>query len=298
MAKKFTSKQKQKFILYVISSLIFLIAVALATYIFVKVQTDKNNSSQYFEEKTENLEKHYNTIDKIQIPKDDKQKIVKPVKEVIEQKPKLAIIVDDVSYKAHVKKILDIDYKITMSFLPPTARHKNSALIAQDLPFAMVHLPLEAMSFKHAEEGTLKIDDSYETMVEKLKQIKTLYPNIQYINGHTGSKFTANKIAMDNLMKAFKQFDYKFLDSRTTAKSVAFEMAKKHNVPFISRNVFLDNKPNKEYIQNQLKQAIKIAKKEGQAVAICHPHSITLQTLKESKHLLDGIETVYANELW
>ena len=64
-----------------------------------------------------------------------------------------------------------------------------------------------------------------------------------------------------------------------------------------SRNIFLDNKKDKKYIQKQLKKAIKIAKKNGMAIAIGHPYGITFKTLKESKHLLEGLELVYVNKL-
>ena len=36
-------------------------------------------------------------------------------------------------------------------------------------------------------------------------------------------------------------------------------------------HVFIDNEENYQYIQNQLKQAIEIAKKQGYAIAIGHP---------------------------
>lgn len=98
-------------------------------------------------------------------------------------------------------------------------------------------------------------------------------------------------------MKALKKYNFTFVDSRTTAKSVAKQTSLKHNVPFLTRNIFLDNKQDKVYIQGQLKKAIRIAKKYGSAIAICHPRNITLKTLKESKHLLKDVQMVLINQL-
>jgi polysaccharide deacetylase 2 family uncharacterized protein YibQ len=102
---------------------------------------------------------------------------------------------------------------------------------------------------------------------------------------------------MDKLMRVLKKYSFEFVDSRTTAKSVVKQYAKKYNMKYLSRNIFLDNNQDKAYIQNQLKKAVKIAKKNGSAIAIGHPHSITLKTLKDSEYLLKDIELVFINQL-
>ncbi len=227
-----------------------------------------------------------------------KQTIVKDTpKAVLTNKPKLAIVIDDVTTSYQLNKIKNIGYKVTPSFMPPTKKHPNSAKIAQDLEFYMIHFPLQATSFNNEESNTLHIDDNYEKIEKRVAQIRQWYPNAKYTNNHTGSKFTENKEAMDKLFKALVKYDFIFMDSRTTAKTVAKQMASKYHMPYIVRNVFLDNEQDFNYIQNQLKKAIKIAKKNGFAIAICHPHSITLKTLKESKHLLNDLEMVYLNQL-
>ena len=212
-------------------------------------------------------------------------------------KPKLAIIIDDVTTKTQVHKILNIGYIVNMSFLPPTEGHPNSAKIAKQLDNYMIHLPLQASSFQYEEEKTLYITDNIVTIENRIKELQNFYPKATFINNHTGSKFTANQIAMDKLFKVLKRYNYTFVDSRTTAKSVAAESANKYGVRMLSRNIFLDNNKNKLYIQGQLKKAIKTAKKFGTAIAIGHPYGITLQTLKDSKYLLEGLDLVYINQL-
>ena len=55
-----------------------------------------------------------------------------------------------------------------MAFLPPTKTHPNSAKIALDLPFYMIHFPMQASSaFKGAEEFTLHVNDSYEKIEKR-----------------------------------------------------------------------------------------------------------------------------------
>jgi len=271
---------------------------------FEKVEIKKDQ----FEEYTKDLYEEY-------IDKDHKIKEKSPKTEVLEKKElkkvivkdtplptlskkaKLAIIIDDVTTQYQLNQIKKIGYTVTASIMPPTPRHPNSAKISKNLPFYMIHFPLQATTFNAEEKDTLHVNDSYEKIEKRVAQVRQWYPNAKYTNNHTGSKFTSNEEAMDKLFKALTKYDFIFMDSRTTAKTVAKKMAKKYNMPYIVRNVFLDNEQDFAYIQNQLKKAIRIAKKNGQAIAICHPHSITMKVLKESKHLLKDLELVYLNQL-
>ncbi len=213
-------------------------------------------------------------------------------------KPKIAILIDDVTTQAQKDKILSMGYKINMAFLPPTSGHPNSAKIAQNLSFHMIHFPMQASSaFKGEEVNTLKITDSYETIEKRVKQLRDWYPNAIYTNNHTGSVFTENDEAMDKLFRALKRHNFIFVDSRTSNKSVAKKYAKKYDMPYIVRNTFIDNDLKYNQIQNQLKDAIEIAKKNGYSIAIGHPHNITLEVLKNSKHLLKDVEPIFINQL-
>ncbi|WP_258238810.1 divergent polysaccharide deacetylase family protein [Arcobacter sp. CECT 8985] len=269
----------------------------------------KDNNVKY-EEYTDEFEKEYvhknnkedKKISKSKEQKEDKKQtnnkeVAVFPKKIENNKPKLAIIIDDVTLQRQVKAIKKIGYKITMSFLPPTKHHPDSAKIAQNLPFYIIHFPMQAQSFKFEEEHTLHVGDSFKKIENRVKQLRHWYPNAEYTNNHTGSKFTSNDKSMDYLFKALKEYNFLFVDSRTTAKTVAKKYAKKYDMPYISRNIFLDNKQKFDYIQNQLKKAIRIAKKTGYAIAIGHPHSITLKVLNDSKPLLKNLDLVYVKEL-
>lgn len=253
------------------------------------------------EKKKEKLKEEIKT-EKKEVPKkiDDKNIITSKDTYVHDKnkKPKIIIIIDDVSTTVQKEKILNIGYPITMAFLPPTKAHSNSAKIALDLPFYMIHFPMQASSaFKGEEENTLKIYDSYEKIEQRVKQLRQWYPNAIYTNNHTGSVFTENEEAMDKLFRALKKHNFIFVDSRTTAKSVVKKYANKYNMPYIVRNTFLDNERDFKSVQTQLKKAIEIAKKQGYAIAIGHPYDVTFKVLKESKHLLKDVEPVFLNKL-
>jgi len=57
------------------------------------------------------------------------------------------------------------------------------------------------------------------------------------------------------------------------------KIAEENQIPFLSRDIFLDNKKDLEYITNKFIELVAIAKKEGSALAIGHPHSNTIEIL-------------------
>jgi len=319
--KKKTSKKSSFNLKYIIYFLI-LIIFSLSAFIVGIVYTQKNyekelkktqNSIKILQEKIKQL-KSQTKIKKenasASVPSEimDYNKahnttVILPPKETVQpvipvsKKPKLVIIIDDVSFKGQVNKIKAIPFHVTPSFFPPTNRHPNTAIYAKEFSHYMIHLPLEAIHFNKPEPKTLNINDSYATILNRIKEVKKDFPKAKFINNHTGSTFTANKEAMLKLFRALKTEHLGFVDSKTTPYSKSQIADKTYRIPLYSRNIFLDNEENPEYIRNQLKKAIRIAKKRGYAIAIGHPHSVTLQTLKNSTDLLKNIDVVYIDEL-
>jgi len=216
----------------------------------------------------------------------------------ISSKPKLAIIIDDVSVKSHVNAIKSLGIPLTMSFLPPSKFRPNSAKLASKESFYMVHLPMEAQNFDAEEPMTLRISDSDAKISQRIQEIKKAFPRVSYINNHTGSKFTSDELAMNRLIYALKSQNISFIDSRTTAKTKAPKVMKNFGLNYVARDVFLDHDMDKTSIKKAIKKAIKVAKLHGTAIAIGHPHANTLLALHESKHLFKEIELVYVDGLY
>ncbi len=225
--------------------------------------------------------------------KQNRQKII-----VRSKKPLLAIIIDDVSFKQDVLKIKELPFKVTPSFFPPTKRHPNTPKLAKEFSFYMVHFPMEAYNYPHPEPKTLLVTSPISFIEKRVENIKKWFPRDRFVNNHTGSKFTSNYGAMVRLYKVLIKNHLIFVDSRTSSKSVAGEVAKKFHQKLLSRDVFLDDIQNKNYIRKQLKLAVKIAKKRGYAIAIGHPHSITMETLRNSTDLLKGVKMVYIKDIY
>ncbi len=211
--------------------------------------------------------------------------------------PKLAIIIDDVSFSRDIKKIKALNMPITMSFLPPSKNHPDSAKLALKEPFYMVHLPLEAKNFFAAEPSTLHVLASQREISRRIREIKQQFPKVKYINNHTGSTFTSSEIAMNRLIYALRQENITFIDSRTTAATKVPDVMKNFGMPYMARDVFLDHSPEVSEIKKQIRRAISLAKKHGSAIAIGHPHKKTFQAIAESKNILKKVKLVRVDEL-
>ncbi len=227
------------------------------------------------------------------LPKAPKRKVAR-----LSTRPKLAIIIDDVSVISHVNAIKSLNLPLTMSFLPPSKFRPNSAKLASKEKFYMVHLPMEAMNFTKEEPFTLRVSDSQYMIQQRIAKIKRLFPRVKYINNHTGSKFTSNELAVNKLIYALKKQNINFIDSRTIGSTKVPKVMKNYGIRYVARDVFLDHESDKKYIKGQIKRAIKIAKTHGTAIAIGHPHANTLLALSESKALFKDVDLVLVNKLY
>ncbi|MDP3301204.1 MAG: divergent polysaccharide deacetylase family protein [Sulfuricurvum sp.] len=210
---------------------------------------------------------------------------------------KLVIIMDDVSYAHDVASIRSTGLPLVMSFLPPSPRHPESALLAASVSGYMVHLPMEAVAFTQEEPVTLRINDSVETIEKQITLVKRLYPNVRYINNHTGSKFTSDEAAMDRLIGVMKDNGLIFVDSRTIGSSKVKSVESKHGLRYLGRDVFLDHEDGVANVKKQIRDAVALAKRHGSAIAIGHPRPDTIRALKESKDILNQVQIVRIDQI-
>lgn len=210
---------------------------------------------------------------------------------------KLVIIMDDVSYAHDVAAIRSTGLPLVMSFLPPSPRHPESATLAASVSGYMVHLPMEAVTYHQEEPVTLRIGDSIETIEKQIALVKRLYPNVRYINNHTGSKFTSDEAAMDRLIGVMKENGLIFVDSRTIASSKVKTVEAKYGLRYLGRDVFLDHQDGVANVKKQIRDAVSLAKRHGSAIAIGHPRPDTIQALKESKDILNQVQIVRIDQI-
>lgn len=197
----------------------------------------------------------------------------------------IAVVIDDVGLSVpFTNQIAQIKKPITVAFLPYGASNKKQVMQLKNAGFeVMLHVPMMphvpaslAPNTLSPEMGQKKIQNGFETMLNRFAGT-----GMVGVNNHMGSRFTEDKDAMSAVIELLAQKNMFFLDSKTSAKSVAKHVCQKYNVPYIARDVFLDNEKKYEAIMAQFLKAEQIAKKHGYAVAIGHPYKQTLEVLKD-----------------
>lgn len=216
--------------------------------------------------------------------------------------PRLAIILDDLgSDRAAADAIFTLPFPLTISVLP---NHAHSTDIAEDAHRrgyqVLLHLPMQSVGNETSEAQELRPGMSADNVPLLFDQMMQSVPNAVGVNNHQGSQATADPQLMGELMPILREWKLFYVDSRTTAATVAYDAAQRNGVRCAFRNVpFLDDVQDVGAIRKQLKLAIRDAREKGEAIAIGHPHQATLQALHEilPQAEAQGVRLVYASEL-
>lgn len=199
--------------------------------------------------------------------------------------PKIAIIIDDMGFDVDLgRSFLELEPPVTLSVLP-TAPHAQA--IAQEAlqrgAEVLLHLPMEPKegNAKGPGGGALLAKMSEEEFVGTLNSHLNSIPGIKGVNNHMGSLLTERENKMTLLFRELKRRHLFFVDSRTTTLTVASKVAAEMNVAMAERSVFLDHEPSQEAMNGQWDRFLALARDQGYALMIAHPHRETLVFLKE-----------------
>ncbi|MGP1489707.1 MAG: divergent polysaccharide deacetylase family protein [Treponema sp.] len=194
----------------------------------------------------------------------------------------LIFVFDDAGHNlSQLEYFLRLPFPCTIAVLPGLRYSGESARrIRKAGKQVILHQPMQSVD--------LRIDPGPGAIVPGLtaEQIKTIVrKNLEEIwpaagmNNHEGSLITADEYAMKAVLEVAAEKHIFFLDSRTTAKSVAAKVAKEQNMAIWERAIFIDNDKSRIAMETQIKKGLSIAKRTGSAIMIGHVFTIELAEL-------------------
>ena len=198
--------------------------------------------------------------------------------------PTISIIIDDLGYRMKEDlRALALPGPVAYAILPQAPLTEKMSLIAaakgKDI---LLHQPMQAMGKnQYLGPGALTLNMTREEFIQTLNINMKNVPNLIGVNNHMGSLLTRHPGAMQWLMETLKANGQFYVDSVTSDDSVAAELARENNIPYLTRDIFLDNKQSASYIRGQFMELIKVAKRKGSALAIGHPHETTIAVLSQ-----------------
>ncbi len=216
----------------------------------------------------------------------------------------VAIIIDDMGNSLEaLEEISDMQLPITISVLPLSAYAEETARMAYERGMeVMLHLPGESINNQEGNNytaGLIRAGMSRMNIQEIVEASILRVPYIQGVNNHMGSKITQEESVMRPILETLKRHNLFFLDSRTTAASIAFDLARKMGLPSAYRNMFLDTTVGVEFTKQKIADLIRLSERTGRAIGIGHPFPETLQALSESLPFFAGrnVKAVFVSDI-
>ncbi len=193
------------------------------------------------------------------------------------------IVIDDMGQDlAAEHRLLALPYPVTLSVLPhlrfSTETAQEAARAGREV---MLHLPMEAEPGAHPApgDGEIRVGMGDEAVRRIIEEDLRSVPGVVGVNNHMGSRATTSAPLMSEVMRALADRHLYFVDSRTTAESVALDAARRQGLPTFYRSVFLDDTESVSYTLGQLREFRRVVEEHGAALAIGHPHPSTLEAL-------------------
>ncbi len=244
------------------------------------------------------------------VPTGEVGTVAKPqVPEVVEKSEvsvaplRIAIVIDDFGYDIkRLRRLFELDAELAVAVLPHLRYSKASAEEAHQRGWeVLLHLPMEPenSAVNNPGQGALYTSMDSAELQQTLSFDLDNVPHVTGVNNHMGSKATADERLMRVVLEAMDERGLFFLDSRTSAKSVAGSLAASMGIRGGVRNIFLDNTRDRDYIRGQVDELVRMARRTGSAIAIGHPYTETLDVLEEMLPQLikNGVEVVRLSDL-
>jgi polysaccharide deacetylase 2 family uncharacterized protein YibQ len=219
-----------------------------------------------------------------------------------EPKPRIAIIIDDLGYDPVAGvRATRLPGAVACSVLPGTPHGTRLARLAHAAgKQVMLHLPMQSLDDIEPAPGMFQVDTTRSQLALRVAADLAAIPHVTGINNHRGSLLTRHPGHMAWLMEEIAAREgLFFVDSYTTAASIALGIARESGIPAARRDVFLDPDTDPATVRREYDRLIALARRHGTALAIGHPYPATLALLEEELPRLAelGIELVSPGEL-
>ncbi len=211
------------------------------------------------------------------------------------------LIIDDLGHRLREgRAVVALAGKLNLAVLPHTP---HGPALAQEGYKAgkeiMLHAPMSNLAGMPLGQGGLTKTLSRATFESRLNKALQNVPHVRGINNHMGSELTQLRAQMSWLMQSLREQGLYFVDSRTSAGTVAAQTATDFGVPNLSRKVFLDNDVEAGAIEENFQRLVSMVEEEGLAVGIGHPYPQTIRFLEKALPVLAcrGIRLAHVSEV-
>ncbi len=156
--------------------------------------------------------------------------------------PDIVIIVDDFGQStALLDGFAKLPSQVVFAVLPDLPATKRSGEVAAQYGHeVIIHVPMQAGPKDNPGERYIKTSSTREEISAMLSSFKSQLPMAIGANNHMGSGVTANRDAMELVLREIHSQNLFFMDSYTSGSSTAPSLARSLGYPALKRDIFLD----------------------------------------------------------
>ena len=204
--------------------------------------------------------------------------------EAATDRPRIAVVVTGLGLgRAATAAAIKLPGAITLSFASHARDLQNWIDLARAAGHeVMLDLPMEPENYPQIDPGP----QALLTSLSRVENAERLNWHLDRASGYVGvthnmgSRFTASADHMQPILAALKGRGLMFLDARTTANSVAADLATAIGLPRAINNRFLDAQASRPMIDLRINEIERIARRVGFSVAVSHAYPVTLERLE------------------
>ncbi len=198
---------------------------------------------------------------------------------------RIAIIIDDFGNQHNdlVEGFCEIEEPLTLSIFPTA---EKAGWISERAAAAghgvMIHLPMEPIDFPERNPGPDAIFLSYTE--EKIRRITRkalgMVTHATGFNNHMGSRVTQDARTMSYVLGEARKRDFFFVDSVTSPRSVAYDVARDMGLACARKASFVDLVEEVSAVEEAVRKLARQARREGTVIGIGHAKAPTLAALR------------------
>ncbi|MDH3239582.1 MAG: divergent polysaccharide deacetylase family protein [Alphaproteobacteria bacterium] len=221
-----------------------------------------------------------------------------------DRRPRIAIIVSGLglSGAATEAAIQRLPGAVTLAFAPYSKGLPQWIALARAAGHeVLLDLPMEPVNFPANDPGphTLLTSLTADQNRERLHWLLGRVTGYVGVVNRMGSRFTTSATHVRPVLKELEKRGLLFVDSRSSLRSIAAQMAREVGLPRAVNNRFIDGEASRDAIDSRLNEIERIAKASGYAVGIGAPFPVTIdrlvrwaQTLERKKLVLAPISAL------
>jgi polysaccharide deacetylase 2 family uncharacterized protein YibQ len=199
-------------------------------------------------------------------------------------RPMIAMVIDDLGIdRRRADRVVALPGPLTTAWMTYADQMARQAEAARARGHELIiHFPMEPMA-KDLDAGpdVLRVSYGEDRLRTLLRQGLGHGQGFVGINNHMGSRFTTHADGMRVVMEELRSHGMLFLDSLTSTRSLGVDVARKTGVPYAARDVFIDNEADTGSVLAQLNKVEQVARRNGSAIGIGHPHDGTIEALRQ-----------------